>query len=60
MPPFAKAPVVEEFEFFCDNEGDDSASEAFLEHHQPSNTAVAVLEGMDALELAVKVDDVFQ
>ena len=60
MTPFAEAAVVEEFEFFGDDEGDKAAREALLEHHQTAYTAVAVLEGMDALELAVEVDDVFQ
>ena len=46
MPPFAKAAVVEEFEFFGDNE--------------EANAAVTVLEGVDAFKLAVEVDDVFQ
>ena len=60
MPPFAKASVVEEFEFFGDDEGDDATGEALLEHNQAADAAVAVLKGMDALELAVEVDDVFQ
>ena len=60
MPPFAKAAIVEEFEFFGDDEGNDVAGKALLEHHQAADAAVAVLEGMDALELAVEVDDVFQ
>ena len=36
------------------------AREAFLEHNEAANTAVAVLEGVDAFELAVEVDDVFE
>ena len=60
MAPFAEAAVVEEFKFFCDDEGDKTAREALLEHHQTADAAIAVLEGMDAFELAVKVDDVFQ
>ncbi len=60
MAPFAEAAVVEEFEFFGDDEGDDVAGKTFLEHHQAADAAVAVLEGMDALELAVEVDDVFK
>jgi len=34
--------------------------QAFLEHHEATNTAVAVLEGVDAFELAVEIDDVFE
>lgn len=33
---------------------------AFLEHHQATDAAVAVLEGMDAFELAVEIDDIFE
>lgn len=60
MTPFAKAAIVEEFELFGDDEGDDAAGEALLEHHQTTYAAVAVLEGMDALELAVEVDDIIK
>ena len=34
--------------------------QAFFEHNEASDAAVAVLEGVDALELAVEVEDVFQ
>ena len=60
MAPFAKATVVEEFELFGDDEGDKVVGEALLERHQTADAAIAVLKGMDALELAVEVDDVFQ
>ena len=60
MAPFAKAAVVVELELFCDDEGDDAVGEAFLEHHQAADAAVAVLEGVYAFELAVEVDDVFE
>ena len=33
---------------------------ALLEHHQAADAAVAVLEGVDAFDLAVEVDDVFE
>ena len=60
MAPFAEAAVVEEFEFFGDDEWGKAVGKALLEHHQAAYSAVAVLEGVDALELAVEVDDVFQ
>ena len=41
--PFAEAAVVEEFEFFRDDEGDDVVSQAFFEENEPSHSAVAVL-----------------
>ena len=34
--------------------------QAFLEHHQAADAPVAILEGVDAFELAVEVDDVFE
>lgn len=34
--------------------------QAFLEHHQSAYATVAVLEGVDAFELAVEVDNVFK
>lgn len=34
--------------------------QAFFEHHQAADAAVAVLERVDALELAMEVDDVFE
>ena len=34
--------------------------EAFFEHHQAADAAVAILEGMYAFEAAVEVDDVFE
>ncbi len=41
--PFAEAAVVEEFEFFGDDEGDDVVSQTFFEEDEPSHSAVAVL-----------------
>ena len=58
--PFAEASVVEEFEFFRDDEGDDVIGQTFFEQNEPSYSAVAVLEGMDFLKLLVKVEQVFQ
>lgn len=58
MAPFALAAVVVELEFFRDDEGNDVAGQAFLEHLQAPDAAVTVLEWVDAFELAVKVDDI--
>ena len=38
----------------------DSAVEAFLKHHKSSHTSVAILEGMNFLEVNMKVDNFFQ
>ena len=60
VAPFVETAVVEELELFGDDEGDDVRREAFFQHHQSADAAIAVLEGVDALELAVEVDDVFE
>lgn len=60
MAPFPEPSVVEEFEIFGDDERHDSVCETLFEHHQPSHTTVPVLEGMNGLELLVKVDNVLQ
>lgn len=56
--PFAKASVVEQFQVIGNDEGHDACREAFLEHDQATDAAIAVLEGMDSLEALVEVDDV--
>ena len=43
MVPFAEAAVVEEFEFFRDDEGDDVVGQTFFEENEPSHSAVVVL-----------------
>ncbi len=58
--PFAEAAVVEEFEFFRDDEGDDVVGQTFFEEDEPSHSAVAILEGMDFLKFLVKVEQVLQ
>lgn len=56
MPPFTQPPVIEEFEFLCDNERDDAVCKTLLEHDQTPDATVSVLEGVNGLELLVEVD----
>lgn len=60
VSPFPETAVVKELEFFGDDERHDTVCQAFLEHQEPSNAPVPVLEGMDHLELLMQVNDIFQ
>ena len=60
VSPFPETAVVEEFEFFGDDERHDTVCKAFLEHQEPSYAPVPVLERMDCLELLMQVDDILQ
>jgi len=54
--PVGKAAAVEHLHVVGDDEGDDTAAQAFLEHDEPSRAAIAVLEQVDALDLHLAVD----
>ena len=58
--PVLEAAVVEGFEVVRDNKGDDASSQAFFEQQQAADTAVAVLEGMDALEAVVEIQQIVE
>lgn len=58
--PVAQASVVEQLQLICDDEWYDVVCEAFLEQDESTDAAVAVLEWVDAFELAVEVYDVFK
>ena len=58
--PFVKASVVEWFQFVGDDEWYYVVCEAFLEHDESADAAVAVLEWVDTFELAVEVYDVLK
>lgn len=58
--PFGDASVIEEFEFFGDDEGRDVVPEAFLEEKEPADSAVAVLKGVDFFKAHMKVEDVVE
>ncbi len=58
--PFGKPAVVEIFEFVSDDERRVCVGKALLEHDEPSDASVSVLERMDALECLMEVEDVFK
>lgn len=58
--PFNKPAIVKGLHVVGDDKRYHVVHEAFFEHHEPAYTAVAVLEGMDALEAHMKADDVFE
>ena len=58
--PVLEAAVVEGFEIVRDDEGNDAAAQAFLEQQQAADAAVAVLEGVDALEAVVEVQQIVE
>ena len=58
--PVLQAPVVERFQIVRQDEGDDAAAQALLEQQQTANASVAVLEGVDALEAVVEVQQVVE
>lgn len=58
--PFRKIAVIEQFHLIGYDEGDDIAAQAFLQHDEPSDASVAVLEGMDASELHVEIRDLLK
>ena len=60
MSPFPQTAVIEEFELFGYDERHDTVCQAFLEHQEPSDAPVPVLEGMDGLELLMQVNDILQ
>lgn len=60
LSPFIEPTIVVELQLLSDDERNYVVRQALLEHQESSDPAVAVLERVDALELAVKVDDVFK
>lgn len=58
--PVAQASVVEQLQLICDDEWYNVVCEAFLEHDESSDAAVAVLEWVDVFELAVEAYDVIK
>lgn len=58
--PLLQASVVEHLEVVGDDEGNYAGRQALLEHHEPSNTAVAILKRVDALETLVQVENVVE
>ena len=60
VTPFAKTPVIEEFEIVSDDKRNDTVGKALLEHHKAPYTSISVLEGMNDFEFLMKVDNVLQ
>lgn len=60
MWPVGEAAVVEGFEGICDDKGHDVVREAFFEHDETADTAVAILEGVNALECVVEVQNIIK
>lgn len=58
--PLLQASVVEHLEVVGDDERNDAGRQTLLEHHESSDTAVAVLKRVDALETLVQVEDVVE
>ena len=58
--PFGKAAVVEHLMALVDDEGYNVVLEALLQHDQAPDSAVAVLERVNALEAHVEGDDILQ
>ena len=58
--PVLKAAVVEGLQIVRDDEGNNTGSQAFLEKQQAADAAVAVLEGVDALEAVVEVQQIVE
>ncbi len=60
LGPVGEAAVVEGFEGICDDKGDDVVREAFFEHDETADTAVAILEGVNAFEGVVEVQNIIK
>ena len=58
--PLLQTAVVEHLEVVGDDEGNDAGRQTLLEHHESSDTAVAVLKRVDAFETLVQVEDVVE
>ena len=58
--PFAETAVVVPFQVVFDNERDDVVFQTFFEHDETAHSAIAILEGVNALEFHVEIENVFQ
>ena len=55
--PLADAVEVSGAALIIDDKGCDTVAQAFLEHQQATDTTIAILEGTDALELNMKIQN---
>ena len=58
--PLLQSTVIEHFYAVLNNKRHDIVFETFLEHDQPPDTSIAVLEGVDALKPHMKRKDIFK
>lgn len=58
--PLLQTAVVKHLEVVGDDEGNDAGRQTLLEHHKASDTAVAILKRMDALETLMQVENVVE
>ena len=60
VAPFAKSPIIEQFEVIIDDEWHDVVCQTLLEHQQPTYSSITVLKRMNLLESHMEIDNVFQ
>ena len=60
VAPFMQTSVVEHLQFIGDDEGHDMIGQALLKHQQATYSAIAILEGMDALKTNMEIQNIFQ
>ena len=58
--PFGETTVVEHFVTLIDDEWDDIMLQTFLKHNEATNSAITVLERVNALKTHVEGNNVFQ
>lgn len=58
--PLLQSTVIEHFYAALNNKRYDIVLEIFLEHDQPPDTSIAVLEGVDTLKPNMKRKDIFK
>lgn len=57
--PLRKATVIKHLFGVFNNERNDTVPQAFFECYQTANSAIAVLERMNAFKVVVEFDDIF-
>ena len=57
LVPLADAVQIAGAALIIDDKGCDTVAQAFLEHQQATDTTIAILEGADALELNMKIQN---
>ena len=57
LVPLTDAIEIAGAALIVDDKGRDTVAQAFLEHQQATDTTIAILEGADALELNMKIQN---